>query len=54
MVGAGASILMGVTIGRGSYIAGGSIVRKDVEPYTFVIPHDRYKTINRNSPLIIK
>lgn len=54
LVGAGASILMGVTIGRGAYIAGGCIVKKDVEPYTFLIPRDRYKAINRNSPLIIK
>jgi len=54
MVGAGASVLMGVTIGRGAYIAGGCIVRKDVAPNSFVIPHDRYKTINRDSPLIVK
>lgn len=54
MIGAGAVILMGVTIGRGAYIAGGCIIKKDVEPYSFVIPRDKYKTINRNSPLIIK
>jgi acetyltransferase-like isoleucine patch superfamily enzyme len=54
MIGAGAVILMGVTIGRGAYIAGGCIIKKDVEPFSFVIPRDKYKTINRNSPLIIK
>lgn len=54
MVGAGATILMGVTIGRGAYIAGGCVVKKDVPPYSFVIPRDRYKVISRNSPLIIK
>jgi len=54
MVGAGATILMGVTIGRGAYIAGGCIIKKNVAPYSFVIPRDSYKIINRNSPLIIK
>ena len=35
-IGAGAIILTGVTIGKGSVIAAGSIVTKDVEPYTIV------------------
>ena len=35
-VGANASILDGVTIGCGSIVAAGSVVTKDVEPYTLV------------------
>lgn len=54
MIGAGAVVLMGVRIGRGAYIAGGCTVKKDVAPYSFVIPRERYRVINRNSPLIIK
>ncbi|MDP6180708.1 MAG: acyltransferase, partial [Desulfatiglandales bacterium] len=54
MVGAGSTILMGVTLGRGAYIAGGSVIKKDVPPYSFVIPRTRYKTINRNSTLVVK
>ncbi|MCX8045023.1 MAG: acyltransferase [Desulfobacterota bacterium] len=54
MIGAGSMVLMGVRIGRGAYIAAGCIVKNDVAPYSFVIPRDRYKIINRNSPLVIK
>ncbi|WP_425452242.1 acyltransferase [Paenibacillus sambharensis] len=36
MVGANTTILPGVTIGDGAIIAAGSIVHKDVEPYSFV------------------
>jgi acetyltransferase-like isoleucine patch superfamily enzyme len=54
MIGAGSIVLMGVRIGRGAYIASGCIIKKDVAPYSFVIPRDRYKIINRNSPLVIK
>ena len=35
-VGYGAIILSGVTIGRGAIIAAGSVVTKDVEPYSIV------------------
>jgi len=35
-IGYGAIILSGVTIGEGSVIAAGSVVTKDVEPYTVV------------------
>ena len=35
-VGAGAIILKGVTIGEGSVVAAGSVVTKDVEPYSIV------------------
>lgn len=54
MIGAGSVVLMGVRIGRGAYIAAGCIIKKDVAPYSFVIPRDQYKIINRNSPLVIK
>lgn len=35
-IGFGAIILSGVTIGEGSVIAAGSVITKDVEPYTIV------------------
>ena len=35
-IGANAIILPGITVGRGSVIAGGAVVTKDVEPYTIV------------------
>lgn len=54
MVGAGATVLMGVTIGRGAYIAGGCVIKKDVPPNSFVIPRERYKIIDRNSSLVVK
>lgn len=39
-IGAGAIILKGVTIGRGSVISAGALVRKDVPPYTIFYSHD--------------
>lgn len=36
-VGAGSMILRGVTIGNGAIIGGGSVVTKNVEPYTIVV-----------------
>jgi acetyltransferase-like isoleucine patch superfamily enzyme len=44
-VGSGAFILKGVTIGRGAVVAAGSIVTKDVEPYSIVagIPAKKIK-----------
>lgn len=33
-IGAGAIILYGVTIGKGAVIGAGSVVTKDVEPYS--------------------
>jgi len=35
-VGSGASILCGVTIGEGAIVGAGSVVTRDVEPYTIV------------------
>ena len=35
-IGAGCRILDGVTVGKGSIIAAGAVVNKDVEPYTIV------------------
>lgn len=35
-IGAGSTILSGVTIGRGAIIAAGAVVNKDVPPYTIV------------------
>jgi acetyltransferase-like isoleucine patch superfamily enzyme len=37
-IGYGAIVLSGVTIGRGSIIAAGSVVIKDVPPYSIVVP----------------
>lgn len=39
-IGAGAIILKGVTIGRGSVISAGAVVRKDVPPYTIFYSHE--------------
>ncbi|CAM4472153.1 acyltransferase [Paenibacillus tarimensis] len=36
MIGANTTILPGVTIGDGAVVAAGSVVHKDVEPYSFV------------------
>ena len=35
-IGSGAVILCGVTIGEGALVGAGSVVTKDVEPYTVV------------------
>lgn len=35
-IGAGAIILNGITIGKGSVVGAGAVVTKDVEPYTIV------------------
>ncbi len=44
-VGSGAIILKGVRVGRGSIVAAGSLVRKDIPPYTVVggVPAKRIK-----------
>ena len=36
-IGSGAVILCGVTIGEGALVGAGSVVTKDVEPYTVVV-----------------
>jgi acetyltransferase-like isoleucine patch superfamily enzyme len=46
-IGAGARVLDGVTIGRGSIIGAGAIVREDVPKYTMVAPHQRLAQIPR-------
>jgi len=46
-IGAGARVLDGVTIGRGSIIGAGAIVREDVPEYTMVAPHQRLAQIPR-------
>ena len=35
-IGAGAIILNGITIGKGSVVGAGAVVTKDIEPYTIV------------------
>lgn len=37
-IGFGAIILSGVRIGRGSIVAAGAVVTKDVPPYSIVVP----------------
>ena len=47
-IGAGAIILTGVTIGKGSVVGAGSVVTKDVEPYTILVgnPARKIRTID--------
>lgn len=46
-IGLGAIILTGVTIGEGSIVAAGSVVTKDVAPYTIVGGNPAKKIANR-------
>ena len=46
-IGAGARVLDGVTIGRGSIIGAGAIVREDVPEHTVVAPHQRLAQMAR-------
>ncbi len=46
-IGAGAIILDGVTIGRGSIIGAGAIIRQDISPFTVVTPHQRLVMLPR-------
>jgi len=46
-IGAGARVLDGVTIGQGSIIGAGAIVREDVPEYTVVAPHQRLAQMPR-------
>jgi acetyltransferase-like isoleucine patch superfamily enzyme len=46
-IGFGAIILSGVRIGRGSVIAAGAVVRKDVPPYSILIPRQECFLKNR-------
>jgi acetyltransferase-like isoleucine patch superfamily enzyme len=49
-IGAHAVILPGVTIGKGAVIGAGSIVTRDVEPYSIVVGsparHQKYRSLN--------
>ena len=47
-IGAGAIILTGVTVGKGSIVGAGSVVTKNVEPYSVVVgnPAKKIKEIN--------
>lgn len=46
-IGAGARVLDGVEIGRGSIIGAGAIIREDVPEYTVVAPHQRLAQMPR-------
>lgn len=50
-IGAGATVIRGVTIGEGAVVCAGAVVTKDVEPYTVVggVPA---KTIGRRNKVI--
>lgn len=48
-IGAGARILDGVEVGRGSIIGAGAIVREDVPEYTLVAPHQRQAQLPREA-----
>lgn len=45
-IGYGSIVIAGVTIGKGAIVAAGSIVTKDVEPYT-IVASDRAKLIRK-------
>ena len=49
-IGTGVKILPGVTIGKGSVIAAGAVVTKDVPPYTLWggVPAKKIKDIRQN------
>lgn len=49
-IGAGAIILNGVTVGKGSVIGAGSVVTKDVEPYSIVVGNPAKKIRNIEIP----
>jgi len=49
-IGFGAIILSGVRIGRGSIIAAGAVVLKDVPPYTIFTPVQNHVLRRRFSP----
>ncbi len=51
-IGAGAKILAGVTIGKGSVIGAGAVVTKDVEPYSICTGVPARKTGMRDIALI--
>lgn len=46
-IGTGVRILDGVTIGRGTIIGAGAVVRQDVPPFTVVTPHQRLVMLPR-------
>lgn len=52
-VGSNSVVLSGVTLGRGSIIGAGSIVTKDVDPYTIVVGNPARKIKDRFSPEVI-
>ena len=51
VVGSWALILPGVTIGEGAVVAAGSVVTRDVEPYTLVAGNPAVKKRNRSRTL---
>ena len=51
-IGAGAIILKGVTIGEGSVIAAGTVVFKDVDPYTIYISNSKHKKRFNDSDIV--
>jgi acetyltransferase-like isoleucine patch superfamily enzyme len=50
-LGAGTIVLMGITVGRGSIIPPGSLIEKDIPPYSLVVSERRSKVISRDSSL---
>jgi len=50
-LGAGSIVLMGVTVGRGTIVPPGSIIDKDIPPYSLVVSERRSKVISRDSNL---
>jgi acetyltransferase-like isoleucine patch superfamily enzyme len=49
-IGYGAIVLSGIRIGRGSVIAAGAVVMKDVPPYSIFLPNHGYTMRSRFTP----
>jgi len=53
LVGAGAIITLGVTIGEYSWIPGNCLIKRDIPPHTTIVSRERYKMFNIRNPLLL-
>ena len=52
LVGAGTIITQGVTIGEYSWIPGNCLIKRNIPPYSAVVPRESCKILNIRTPLI--